>query len=122
MTVMHVPKRPRHPETPANKEEARRDPNQKHQEERLHRTYLSFHHRKRPMKLSFPCVKRNAAPPFVRLGNFRRDYWHALYTRACQPGRASGFGDWASAQSPGSIGLSNLLLPLSATLGGRPSL
>jgi hypothetical protein len=28
-------------------------------------------------------------------------YWHALYTRACQPGRASGFSDSASAQSSG---------------------
>jgi hypothetical protein len=36
MTVMHVPKRPRHPEAPTNEEEAGRNPNQKHHEERLH--------------------------------------------------------------------------------------
>jgi hypothetical protein len=41
MTVMHVPKRPRHPETPANEEEARRNPNQKHYEERSHAGALS---------------------------------------------------------------------------------
>jgi hypothetical protein len=49
-------------------------------------------------------------------------YWHALYTRACQPRRASGFIESTSAQSPRSIGLSYVLLPRSATLGGRPSL
>jgi hypothetical protein len=49
-------------------------------------------------------------------------YWHALRTRACQPGRASGFSISTSAQSLGSIGLSNVLLSLSAALGGRPSL
>src|SRR5882757_4895514 len=50
-----------------------------------------------------------------------RGYSHALATRLCHPGRASGFSISASAQSPGSMGLSNRRFSLSAALGGRPS-
>jgi hypothetical protein len=73
MTVMHLPKRPGHPKTPTNEEEARRNPDQKHHEERLHGKHLSFPNYERLIKsfpnyerlikASFPCVSRKAALP-----------------------------------------------------------
>jgi hypothetical protein len=65
MTIMHVPKRSRHPKAPTNEEEAGRNPNQKHHEERLHGQTPFIPHRpvKRPIKPSFPCVNRKAGQP-----------------------------------------------------------
>jgi hypothetical protein len=47
---------------------------------------------------------------------------HARLTRLCQPGRASGFSCCTSTQSSAVTGFWNRPFPLSAALGGSPSL
>src|SRR5215210_2085607 len=62
--TMSVTQRSSYPETPGHIQDARRDPNQNHCEEGLHRNTTFRSYLVTPRKPSYPCTIRRTVPPF----------------------------------------------------------